>query len=112
MESTNVSGDEKSGAANSKIFSFRCAFKTEMPEDDEGELYVAEYLGELFVTLEGDHDDEEHPAGETRLFIINADAAELRGESLWELLDHRAETAAYISLIGKDAGNFSAAVCR
>jgi hypothetical protein len=87
MESTNVNGDEKSGAADSKIFSFRCAFKTEMPEDDEGDLYVAEYLGELFVTLEDGPDDEEHPAGETRLFIINADAAELRGESLWELLD-------------------------
>jgi hypothetical protein len=83
-----------------------------MPEDDEGELCVAEYRGELFVTLDDDLDDDEYPAGDAKLFIVNAEAAELHGESLLELLDQRAETAAYIPLIGKEAGSFSPAVCK
>jgi hypothetical protein len=111
MDGTHADEDGKS-IGSGEIFDFRCDFKSEMPEDADGDLYVAEYVGELFVTLEDDLDYEEHLAGETRIFIVNADAAERSGESLWDLLDHRAETAAYIPLLGKDAGNFSAAVCR
>jgi hypothetical protein len=47
-----------------------------------------------------------------RLFVLYADAAESEGESLFDVLDERAETAAYIHLLGDDAGNFSRAVCK
>lgn len=47
-----------------------------------------------------------------RLFVLNADAAENEGESLFDVLDERAETAAYIHLLGDDAGNFSDEVCK
>ena len=38
-------------------------------------------------------------AGRARLFVFNADAAENDGESLFDLLDRRAETAAYLPLL-------------
>ena len=47
-----------------------------------------------------------------RLFVLNADAAESAGENLFDVLDEREETAAYIPLLGDDAGNFSHAVCK
>jgi hypothetical protein len=82
-----------------------------MPDSDT-DLYVAEYAGKLFVTLDDDvESDAEQLAGEARLFIVNAEAADNAAEDLMELLDHRQETAAYIPLLG-EAGNFSPAVCK
>jgi len=84
-----------------------------MSDDDECGLYLAEYNGEVFVTLEGDEgDDTARRAGSTRLFVLNADAAENDNQDLCELLDRRSETAAFIPLIGEDSGNFSSAICR
>jgi hypothetical protein len=81
---------------------------------DEYERYLAVYEGDLFVFLddEQENDDREHPAGQVRLFVLNADAAESEGESLFDVLDERAETAAYIHLLEDDAGNFSREVCK
>jgi hypothetical protein len=99
-----------------KISGFRCAYRTSMSEFDDGGLYLAEYEGELFVFLDDDReevlDDSAQVAGRARLFVFNADAAENDGESLFDLLDRRAETAAYIPLLGNEAGNFSSAVCQ
>jgi hypothetical protein len=92
--------------------SFHCDFQTTMPENYEGELYVAEFSGNLIVALEEDEDDKEYPAGEARLFVVNAEGAERDGESLYEVLDLRSDTAAYIPLLGQEAGNFSTAVCK
>ena len=82
--------------------------------DDNYERYLAVYEGDLFVFLDGeqDNDDREHPAGQVRLFVLNADAAEREDENLFDVLDEREETAAYIPLLGDDAGNFSPAVCK
>lgn len=87
-----------------------------MPENNDGELYVAEYEGDLFVVLDSgrdeEFDDREHLAGHSRLFVVNADALENNGEDLADLLDRRVETAAFIPLLGNDDGNFSSAVCK
>jgi GNAT superfamily N-acetyltransferase len=112
MKEKGADRDAKSANPKPKVFTFRCAFKTDMSENFEGELYVVEYRGRLFVSLEDDRDDKEYVAGEARLFVINAEAAERDGEGLLELLDLKAETAAYMPLIGKEAGNFSASVCK
>jgi hypothetical protein len=94
------------------IVGFRCVFRSEMCEDDECGLYLAECNGEIFVTLENDEDDDTgRRAGTTRLFILNADAAENDNVDLCELLDRRSETAALIPLIGEEPGNLSSAVC-
>jgi hypothetical protein len=104
------------GAASSpEIVTFYCSFRTNMSEwNGEGEPYLSEYEGELFVNLDDDV-DEPHLAGRARLFILNADAAENddeNGPSLFELLDVRGETAAYLPLLhSTEAGNFSPAVC-
>ena len=45
-------------------------------------------------------------------FVLNADAAEREDENLFDVLDEREETAAYIPLLGDDAGNFSPEVCK
>jgi GNAT superfamily N-acetyltransferase len=99
-----------------KISGFRCAYRTSMSEFDEGGLYLAEYEGDLFVFLDDNReeglDDGEQVAGQARLFVLNADAAESEGENLFDLLDRRAETAAYIPLLGDEIGNFSPAVCK
>jgi hypothetical protein len=71
-----------------------------MCEDDEGGLYRAEYSGELFVALDSDEDNAEHQAGTTRLFVLNADAADKDNVDLSELLDRGTETAAFIPVIG------------
>jgi len=107
-------GDNTPKPLHRKVLVFRCAYKTDMPGDcdGEGDFYLAEYDGELFVSLEDDLDDEEYPAGQARLFILNADAAENDGESLFDILDLRGETAALIPLIGQEAGNFSPALCK
>lgn len=96
------------------IVNFYCAFHTNMSEwNDDGEPYVSEYKGELFAHLE---DDLDYPvlAGQARLFIINADATEYEEDapSLFDLLDMRSETAAYLPLLhSTEAGNFSPDVC-
>jgi GNAT superfamily N-acetyltransferase len=97
-----------------KVAGFRCSYRTSMSSYDDYERYLAVYEGDLFVFLddEQENDGREHPAGQVRLFILNADAAESEGESLFDVLDERAETAAYIHLLGDDAGNFSRAVCK
>jgi hypothetical protein len=81
--------------------------------DDFGR-YLTAYEGDLFVFLdkERENDDREHPAGQVRFFVLNADAAESAGENLFDVLDEREETAAYVPLLGDDAGNFSRAVCK
>ena len=95
------------------IAGFRCVFRSEMNEDDECGLYLAEYNGEIFVTLESDDDDDTgHHAGTTRLFILNADAADHDDVDLCELLDRRPETAAFIPLIGEQPGSLSSDVYR
>lgn len=85
-----------------------------MSSYDDYERYLAVYEGDLFVFLddEQESDDREHPAGHVRLFVLNADAAEHEDENLFDVLDVREETAAYIPLLGDDAGNFSRAVCK
>jgi len=103
---------EKQSMSRSRVFTFHCAFETNMPEDCEEEFYLSEYSGKLFVNLEDEEDDTEYLAGEARLFVVHAEAAEREGYSLFEVLDLRAESAAYMPLIGTEAGNFSAPVCR
>jgi hypothetical protein len=106
----------KTGATSpAAIAHFYCEFRTNMSEwNGEGEPYMSEYDGELFVHLDDD-DDEPHLAGKARLFILNADAVENDEEnapSLFEILDLRSETAAYLPLLhSAEAGNFSPAVC-
>lgn len=97
-----------------KIAGFRCSYRTSMSSYDDYGPYLAAYEGDLFVFLNDkqEYDDREHPAGQVRLFVLNADAAESEGEDLFDVLDERAETAAYIPLLGDDAGNFSRAVCK
>jgi hypothetical protein len=78
----------------------------------DGGPYLSEYEGELLVGLEDDV-DEFRLAGRARLFIINPDAAEEDEEapSLFELLDLRGETAAYLPLLHPTEPNmFSPAV--
>jgi GNAT superfamily N-acetyltransferase len=79
-----------------------------------GNWWGEESNGELVVYLDTDDhaDDNGRRAGTTRLFVLNADAAEKDDVDLCELLDRRSETAAFISLIGEEPGNFSAGVYR
>jgi hypothetical protein len=97
-----------------RVAGFRCSYRTSLSSYDDYERYLAVYEGDLFVFLVGEQekDDREHPAGQARLFVLNADAAEHDDESLFDVLDQREETAAYIPLLGDDAGNFSRAVCK
>jgi hypothetical protein len=96
------------------IVNFHCAYHTNMSEwNDDGEPYVSEYKGAIFVHLDDDF-DEPVLAGQARLFIINADATEYEEDapSLFNLLDMRSETAAYLPLLhSTEAGNFSPDVC-
>jgi len=96
------------------VAGFRCSCRTSMSSYDDYERYLAVYEGDLFVFLDGEqeNDDREHPAGQVRLFVLNADAAEREDENLFDVLDEREETAAYIPLLGDDAGNFSPEVCK
>jgi hypothetical protein len=97
-----------------KVAGFRCSYRTSMSSYDDYERYLAVYEGDLFVFLDDEQEshDREHPAGQVRLFVLNADAAEHEDENLCDVLDVREETAAYIPLLGNDAGNFSRAVCK
>jgi len=97
-----------------KVAGFRCSYRTSMSSYDDYERYLAVYEGDLFVFLdnEQENDDREHPAGQVRLFVLNADAAEREDENLFDVLDEREETAAYSPLLGDNAGNFSPAVCK
>jgi len=54
----------KSTIPGSRVFSFHCAFQTDMPEDCEEEFYLSEYLSKSFLTLEDDQEDAEYPAGD------------------------------------------------
>jgi hypothetical protein len=67
---------------------------TRVYRSGEGEPYMSEYEGELFVYL--DDEDEPHLAGHAKLFILNADAAENDEDAppLFDLLDMRGESAA------------------
>jgi hypothetical protein len=116
MEIAHDRANKKPIVPPGKISGFRCAYRTSMSEFDDGGLYLAQYEGDLFVFLDDDReeglDDSEQMAGQARLFVLNADAAENDGESLLDLLDRRAETAAYIPLLGGEAGSFSPAVSR
>jgi hypothetical protein len=99
---------------STSILHFYCTFRTEMSEwSGDGGPYLSEYEGELRARLEDDV-DEFRLAGRARIFIINADAAEDDEEapSLFELLDLRGETAAYLPLLHSTEPNmFSPAVC-
>jgi hypothetical protein len=80
----------------------------------DGGPYLSEYEGELLVGLEDDV-DEFRLAGRVKLFIVNPDAAEDDEEapSLFELLDLRGETAAYLPLLHSTEPNrFSPALRR
>jgi hypothetical protein len=100
---------------SASIVHFYCTFRTEMSEwGGDGGPYLSEYEGELQVGLEDDV-DEFHLAGRAKLFIVNPDAAEDDEEapSLFELLDLRGETAAYLPLLHSTKPNmFSPAVRR
>jgi GNAT superfamily N-acetyltransferase len=86
---------------------FRCFFRTSMSAYDHGGLYVAAYEGEIHAFLD---DEFEQPAGHARLFVLNADAAERDGESLFNLLDTRSETSPFIPLLGDEEGELAPAV--
>jgi hypothetical protein len=100
---------------STSIVHFYCTFRTEMSEwSGDGGPYLSEYEGEILVGLENDV-DEFRLAGRARLFIVNPDAAEDDEEapSLFELLDLRGETAAYLPLLHSTEPNmFSPAVRR
>lgn len=91
---------------------FSCDFRLEwMQPTGEPDDFISTYLGDVFVS---DEDDADAPrlAAKSRLFIINADAAEKSDWSLVDVLDSKSETAPYIDLINLDeAGNFSPSVC-
>lgn len=44
----------------------------------------------MFLDGEQEKDDREHPAGQVRLFVLNADAVEHDDESLFDVLDSNA----------------------
>lgn len=97
------------------IFNFTCEFRTIVGGGfEEGEECVAEYVGDLKVTLAGQDDDDEreYPAGTARLFVVNSDAATNEGHDLFDVLDYRGETAPYRELLGDDTRIFSRPVCR
>jgi hypothetical protein len=102
---------------STSIVHFYCTFRTEMSEwSGDGGPYLSEYEGELLVGLEDDV-DEFRLAGRAKLFIVNPDAAEDEDDeeapSLFELLDLRGETAAYLPLLHSTEPNmFSPAVRR
>jgi hypothetical protein len=101
--------------ASTSIVHFYCTFRTEMSEwSGDGGPYLSEYEGEIRVGLEGGV-DEFQLAGRAKLFIINPDAAvdDEEAPSLFELLDLRGETAAYLPLLHFTEPNmFSPAVRR
>jgi hypothetical protein len=101
--------------ASTSIVHFYCMFRTEMSEwSGDGGPYLSEYEGEIRVGLEDDIDGC-RLAGRARLFIVNPDAAEDDDEapSLFELLDLRGETVAYLPLLNSTEPNlFSPAVRR
>jgi hypothetical protein len=100
---------------STSIVHFYCTFRTEMSEwSCDGGPYLSEYEGEIRVGLEDDV-NEFRLAGRAKLFIVNPDAAEDHEEapSLFELLDLRGETAAYLPLVHSTEPNrFSPAVRR
>jgi hypothetical protein len=100
---------------STSIARFYCTFRTEMSEwSGDGGPYLSEYEGELLVGLEDDV-DEFRLAGRAKLFIVNPNTAEDDEEalSLFELLDLRGETAAYLPLLHSTEPNmFSPAVRR
>jgi hypothetical protein len=65
------------------VAGFRCSYRTSMSSYDDYERYLAVYEGDLFVFLDGEqeNDDREHPAGQVRPFVLNADAAEREDEN-------------------------------
>ena len=100
--------------APTSIVHFYCTFRTEMSEwSGDGGPYLSEYEGEILLGLENNI-DECLLAGRARLFIVNPDAAEdEEAPSLFELLDLRGETAAYLPLLHSTEPNmFSPAVRR
>jgi hypothetical protein len=78
-----------------------------MSEYDHGGLHLAAYEGDIHVLLD---EDREQRAGHARLFVLNADAAEQEGKSLFNLLDMRPETSAFIPLLGDEDGELASAV--
>jgi hypothetical protein len=78
-----------------------------MSEYDHGGLYLAAYEGELHAFLD---EDREQLAGHARLFVLNADAAERDGQSLFNVLDTRSETSPFIPLLGDRDGELAPAV--
>jgi hypothetical protein len=101
-------GGAKAAPPPGKICAFRCTYRTSLSEYDHGGLYLAAYEGDIHVFLD---EDNEQLAGHARLFVLNADAAERDGESLFNLLDQRRETAAFIPLLGDGDGELSPTVC-
>jgi hypothetical protein len=98
----------RSTARPGRICAFRCAYRTSLSEYDHGGVYLGAYEGDLHVFLD---ENREQLAGHTRIFVLNADAAERDGESLFNLLDQRPETAPFIALLGDAEGELSPAVC-
>jgi hypothetical protein len=78
-----------------------------MSEYDHGGLHLAAYEGDIHVFLD---EDREQQAGHARLFVLNADAAAQDGESLFNLLDMRPETSAFIPLLADDESELAPAV--
>lgn len=87
-----------------QVCAFRCAFRTSLSEYDYGGLFLAAYEGDLYAFLD---EDREHLAGHARLFVLNADAAEQAGASLFNVLDQRSETAPFICLLGDAEGELA-----
>jgi hypothetical protein len=100
-------GGPKAARPPGKICAFRCAYRTSLSEYDHGGLYLAAYEGDIHVFLD---EDNEQLAGHVRLFVLNADAAERDGESLFNLMDQRRETASFIPLLGDGDGELSPVV--
>ena len=90
------------------ICAFHCLFRTSMSDFECGGLHLAAYEGELHVFLD---EEREEQAGQARLFVLNAEGAERDGESLFNLLDMRAETAAFIPLLGEEDTQLAPEVC-